>query len=138
MLGDAKSVSGIVENIHQSGKGFHVYLDRHSSLSIRLDLLKSKVMPEVGDFIALKVSEDGDVLGAAPGERQELQDMNRYSGELRVASGGFGFVDDTFIPPFLIKPEMHGNTVSLTRVMAKDKKKGSFGWKAIQLEVETQ
>lgn len=133
LLADAKSVSGVVENIHQSGKGFHVYLDRHVSLSVRLGLFKPKTMPELGSFVALKVSEDGDVLEAAPGEWRALKDMNQHSGELRVAEGGFGFVDDTFVPPFLIKPEMHGRAVNLTRVMAKNKKKGSFGWKAIQL-----
>jgi len=135
LLGNTKSVTGIVENIHQSGKGFHVYVDRHKSYSVRLGLFKLKSSPEIGSYVALKVADDGEVVEAVPAEATVITDSNIYSGELRVTNKGFGFVNDTFVPPFLIRPEINGSKVQLTRVMSKDKKKGAFGWKAIQLEV---
>jgi hypothetical protein len=64
-----------------------------------------------------------------------MADSDIYSGKLKVTDKGFGFVEDTFVPPFLISSENNGEEVQLTRVMAKDKKKGNFGWKAINLKV---
>ena len=129
------SITGIVENIHQSGKGFHVYVDRYKSYSVPIGLFKSKSSPIVGNYVALRVTDDSDVVEAVPSEAVPMADSDIYSGKLRVTDKGFGFVEDTFVPPFLISSENNGEEVQLTRVMAKDKKKGTFGWKAICLAV---
>ena len=135
LLGDARSITGIVENIHQSGKGFHVYVDRYKSYSVPIGLFKSKSSPIVGNYVALRVTDDSDVVEAVPSEAVLMADSDIYSGKLKVTDKGFGFVEDTFVPPFLISSENNGEEVQLTRVMAKDKKKGNFGWKAINLKV---
>jgi hypothetical protein len=66
-----------------------------------------------------------------------MTDVKSEAGELEVTEKGFGFVNDTFIPPSLIEDGMGGKRVSILKVLDFDKSKNRPGWKAISLEVES-
>jgi tetratricopeptide (TPR) repeat protein len=134
--GPTQKITAIVENIHKSGKGFHAFVNKSTSLSVRLDLHKSNIRPCIGDYIELSVaSEDGEkmVISALPCAQVELPDVSIIEGTLRIAPKGFGFVGDTFVPPFLIGHIPTQTLVSAQQVMSWDKTKSRYNWKAIKL-----
>lgn len=60
-----------------------------------------------------------------------------YSGTLRKSAGGFGFVGSVFVHAALAGSITDRTMVAGTAVMAFDKKKQSFGWKAISVNEST-
>jgi len=136
LLGPTKKMIAIVENIHKSGKGFHAFVNKSTSLSVRMGIHKSKDKPNVGDYVELSVAcNDGEqtVIGAVPCAKAEVPDASYIEGSLRIAPKGFGFVEDTFVPPFVIGDIAAESHVSVQRVMSWDKTKSRHSWKAIQL-----
>lgn len=101
-----------------------------------MGIYKSKVKPSVGDYVELIVScEDGEqiVISSAPCAQAKVSDASFIEGALRIAPKGFGFVEDTFVPPFLIADITTDTMVSALQVMSWDKIKSRYGWKAIKL-----
>ncbi|MGF1758952.1 tetratricopeptide repeat protein [Photobacterium sagamiensis] len=134
--GPTQKMIAIVENIHKSGKGFHAFVNKSMSLSVRMGIHKSNDKPSVGDYVELSVSSnDGEqtVIGSAPCAKSEVPDVSFIEGTLRIAPKGFGFVEDTFVPPFVIGDIATESHVSVQRVMSWDKTKSRHSWKAIQL-----
>ncbi len=125
----------IVENLHKSGKGFGAYLNRDKTFPIRLSVFGSKEPPKPGDYVRLTLSiEDETVIAAEPCDPEDMEDVDRKQGVLKVLEKGFGFVDDTFVPPALIQEDMNGKSVSALRVFSFNRKKNKFGWKALKIE----
>ena len=136
--GPIKKVCGLVVNLHKSGKGLHLYISMRESISIPLRVIKGRTKPKAGDYLLITLAGEGDdktVLSAEATSPQELSGVEVCKNELCVTSKGFGFVDDTFIPPFLIKEGMNKKTVEVLRYKDFDKKKGKMGWRALSLEV---
>ena len=78
--------------------------------------------PECVEVVASKNSEPVDMDG-----------VGTLTGILRVNPKGFGFVEDTFVPPFLLSLGMDGQRVTVVRVESVDRKKQTIGWKAIDI-----
>jgi tetratricopeptide (TPR) repeat protein len=134
LFGEREVRMGVVQNLHKSGKGFHAYLDRNTSVSVRLGVYQAKEPPAPGDFIALTLAkEDRSVIEAKPTEAVEMDDVGFIEGNLSVKEKGFGFVEDTFVPPFLIQEGMDSLPVRVLRVMDFDKSKNKHGWKALKI-----
>jgi hypothetical protein len=133
--GPIEQCVAIISNIHESGKGFHAYRDHTQSYSVRLGLYKTKEKPTVGRYVRLTLSaEDSSIIAAEPCEAIAMKDVRTEVGEVRVAEKGFGFLNDTFIPPYLIDASINGQQVNLIKVLDFDKKKNKPAWKAITLE----
>ena len=62
---------------------------------------------------------------------------NSYSGSLRKSAGGFGFVGSVFVHASLANGFADRAFVAGTAVMAFDKKKQSYGWKAMTISPTT-
>ncbi len=60
-----------------------------------------------------------------------------YSGSLRKSAGGFGFVGSVFVHASLANGFADRASVEGTAVMAFDKKKQSYGWKAMTISPTT-
>ncbi len=134
--GELEQRVGVVLNVHQSGKGFHVYFDHTRNDSVRLGLYVGSKPPTPGDYVNVSLASDsGEVVAAEPCEAVKLTDVDEIEGLMRVTDKGFGFVDETFVPPYLIFDGVDGQLVRATRVLDMDKKKNRLGWKAISLEV---
>jgi tetratricopeptide (TPR) repeat protein len=134
--GPTQKIIAVIENIHQSGKGFYVFVDKSTSLSVRMGLYKSEVKPSIGDYVELAVACDDDekmVISAIPCAQVKIPDVSIVEGTLRIAPKGFGFIGDTFVPPFLIGNIATETLVSAKQVMSWDKVKSRYSWKAIKL-----
>ena len=136
--GPAEKVYGLVVNLHKSGKGLHLYISEKQSTSVPLHLIKDRKKPQVGDYMLVTMageSEDKTILAAEVTSQQKIPGVEKYADELRVMEKGFGFVGDTFIPPFLIKDGMDQQRVEVLRYKDFDRKKGRLGWKALSLKL---
>lgn len=136
LFGEREQRVAVLQNIHNSGKGFHAYLNKNESVSVRLGVFRSKKKPLPGDFVLLTLSmEDQSVIEAKPCEQVDLDDVSYLEGVLSIKDKGFGFVEDTFVPSLLIEKEMDGQSVGVLRVLSYDKSKGKHGWKALKLQL---
>jgi tetratricopeptide (TPR) repeat protein len=136
LFGEREQKVAVVQNIHDSGKGFHAYLNKNKSVSVRLGVFQSKEKPSPGDYVLLTLSaEDQSVIETKPCEQVDLDDVSYFEDVLRVKEKGFGFVDDTFVPSYLIKSNMDGQSVRGVRVLSYDKLKEKYGWKALKIEI---
>lgn len=135
--GPTEKVIGVIENIHKSEKGFQVFVNKSTTWSVRMGIHKSNLKPQAGDYVELSLSMRGnekEVVASVPSQPVELVDVSTIEGELRIAPKGFGFVEDTFVPPFVIGDIANGSRVAVLRIMAWDKTKARHNWKAIKLE----
>ncbi|GAK20360.1 hypothetical protein JCM19052_847 [Vibrio sp. JCM 19052] len=73
------------------------------------------------------------MVASEPCQDVSIDDVSYIEGELRIAPKGFGFVEDTFIPPFVISDIPEQSQVKALRVMTWDKVKSRYSWKAIKL-----
>jgi tetratricopeptide (TPR) repeat protein len=134
--GPTEQCVAVVMHIHKSGRGFHAYRDHEHRYSVRLGLYDSKSLPVPGAYIRLTLSaEDDPVVGAEPWSAEKMADVDFIEGNIRLTDKGFGFVDDTFVPPHLVREGMDGQVVKLMRILDFDKAKNRPGWKALTLEV---
>ncbi|GAL28890.1 hypothetical protein JCM19239_2131 [Vibrio variabilis] len=135
--GPTEKVIGVIENIHKSEKGFQVFVNRDTTLAVRMGIHKSNQKPQAGDYVELSLSTKGnekEVVASVSCQSIELADVGKVEGELRIAPKGFGFVEDTFVPPFVIGDISNESRVTALRIMAWDKTKARHNWKAIKLE----
>ncbi|MCG9647967.1 tetratricopeptide repeat protein [Vibrio brasiliensis] len=134
--GPMEKVIGIVENIHQSGKGFQVFVNRSATWSVRMGMHKNKQKLQPGDYVELSLSMNGnekEVVESVLCQPVKIADVGTIEGVLRIAQKGFGFVDDTFVPAFLVGEVEAESRVTALRIMAWDKAKARHNWKAIKL-----
>lgn len=136
LFGKREKKVAVVINIHNSGKGFHAYLDKNTSVSVRLGVFKSKAKPSPGDYVLLTLSaEDQSVIEAKPCDQVAMDDVSYLEGVLSIKEKGFGFVDDTYVPSSLIKNDLDGQSVGVLRVLSYDKPKGKHGWQALRIQI---
>lgn len=133
LYGETNWEIGVVKSLHASGKGLDVYLNKDCTKSVRKTLFSERKLPVPGKFVKIAISEDGEVVSATQSNPVEMKDVGFGIGTLKVNAKGFGFVDDAFVPPNLIKAELNGRSVQFVKIQEFDKTKGSFGWKVITL-----
>ena len=135
LFGEREHYTAVVQNIHASGKGFHVYINRNQSIPVRLGLYRSKRPPSPGDYIRLTLSaEDQTVIAVEPCEPENMDDVDYIEGALNIKDKGFGFVEDTYVPKNLARQDMDGQQVRVLRIFDFDKKKNRHSWKALTVE----
>ena len=128
---------GVIQNIHKSGKGFHAYIDRTESVSVRLGLYDSNKPPNVGDFIQLTLAQDDhSVLAAIPTDQVSSDDVKWHEGVLLKNEKGLFFVDDVYVPPSLVREEWLAKRVMTLALMSYDKYKDRYSWKATKLNLK--
>ena len=128
----------MVVNLHQSGQGCHIYIKAGVVISTPFAIFNGK-KPKLVDYVSVKYTDDGQGMQPKIVEvtlPQDIPGVEHYEGDLRVAPGGFGFVDDTFIPPSLIKSEYAGLKVKVLRFQDINKTKNKLGWKAVTMELQ--
>lgn len=142
--GPTRQCAGIVERCHQSGKGFDVYLNQRETLSVRLGLHRQasgkRKLPSPGDYVTLTLAEPEpgcfEVVASGSSDPVNMDGIETLTGILRVNPKGFGFVEDTFVPPFLVPEGMEGQRVTIIRIRSVDRKKQTIGWKAIHFDLD--
>ncbi len=132
---------GVVDHINREKKVLHFIVNREIDGVIPLSELKHSFVE--GDSIALRLSRYTSRHGAAyrvllanDSEKQPLPDIRKeFFGEVGITNG-MGFTDtDVFISPPLVS--MHriedGQRVSGTAVIGFNKRRGTWGWRAISI-----
>ena len=74
-----------------------------------------------------------DLFAVEPGPRPDA-DVKVTTGHLKRNPKGFDFVDDAFVPPFMVEtvpPDV--DTVVAVLVYAKHPKEDRYGWRAVAI-----
>lgn len=67
---------------------------------------------------------------------QAIPDSKSLSGNLRKNEKGFGFVDDIFIAPHLIKDIENGTNLNIVALYEKPPKREEYSWRALSVELK--
>lgn len=136
LVGPTRSQSGIVVQIHDSGKGLNVYLSPNETVAIPMRFFRGGKKPKIGSHVKViypAIDTNIDAIAAELTAPTAILGMESFVGTLKVTEKGFGFVGDTFVPAFLVKEGMNGQEVEGIRYQQLDKKKGKLGWCAMNI-----
>lgn len=115
-----------------------VFVDRDLEVGIDGDAWIGSHSPKVGEGVRFRVTENRktgrrDLFAVEPGPRPDA-DVKVTTGHLKRNPKGFAFVDDAFVPPFMVEtvpPEV--DTVVAVLVYAKHPKEDRYGWRAVAI-----
>lgn len=130
-------VSGVVQSIHENGKGASIYINRELQLSARRGVFENRKITKPGKYVKLLCDmgfESHEVVSVENIQEIENPDIRSFKGSLKLNDKGFGFVaGDIFVSPGLIGCVLRDAEVVGVAVMSFDKIKNKYGWKAITL-----
>ena len=96
--------------------------------------------PRVGEGVRFRVTQNRktgrkDLFAVEPGPHPEV-DVKVINGRLKRNPKGFAFVEDAFVPPFLVETiPPNVDTVTAILVYAKNPKEDRYGWRAVTISV---
>jgi len=131
---------GIVDHINNEKGIAHFIVSRKIDSIVKLSQLKEKI--EVGSKLLVKlkkIAKDRDsyytVLTCSVTQQEPTEELLKSFDGIVDTSGSFGFADDVFIDGSLMAEHNieDGNFVNGTAILNYNKKKGSWGWKAIKI-----
>lgn len=131
--------SAVVSRVFEDQQNLELYFDRERQLRVPRAILLGEEPPAVGMGIEAGIVTVGrekhlQAVYAKPVPPLDLDDVQAVTGSLRRMDGGFGFVDNVFVPPHLLEgfPEEH-QEASVLAVIRWNKKREEWGWQAIWL-----
>lgn len=135
-------IVGIVDHINKEKRVLHFIVDREINGVLPLSELSHPFAE--GDSIAARISKYTSKQGPAYRVHQawatdkepSIYVKKKFNETIHI-SNGMGFTDnDIFLPPpFVVKHQLeHGQQVSGTAILNFNKKKSSWGWKALSIE----
>lgn len=134
--------SGVIQSVHESGKGATIYVNRELQFSARKGVFENRKIAKLGKYVKLLCdmgSENQDVVSVENLQSIDAPDIRSFKGSLKMNDKGFGFVNgDIFISPGLVEGVQRDDEVAGVAVMSFDKIKNKYGWKAITLFSETR
>lgn len=92
---------------------------------------------KIGDTLKLGFHQDGDkeILITAEKTTETSQGIKIVMGNLKLhPSGNFGFIEDVFIPGFLLNNFDDGMKLSAKAVLSYEKKKEKWSWKGFEVK----
>lgn len=128
---------GVVATIHKSGKGADIYISPEQIIPVFKRLFQAREAFLPGTFVELLCDSRSDEevpVSVKKIEPFSSENICTFSGVLRVKEKGFGFVDNIFVPPFLIGTYTNEAEVDGVAVMKFDKVKNVNGLAAITLK----
>ena len=143
LYADIPEQIGVVTHLNTEKKVAHFIVSRDVSAHFKYGKKMPRVRP--GDFVAVRLEKrtgkEGDFwvpVSAKPTGQPPLKEVYKsFEGMLkRVAGKGFGFADDVFLPPEILRnlpAEMSGN-VRGSAYLSFDKTKKTHKWKAVTVD----
>lgn len=134
----------VISRIFDDGQHVEVYFDRERHFRVPLWVIPQRAEIQVGmGVMACTVhvgkKEHTQVVFAEPGPPPEIDDLRVVAGPLKKMDGGFGFVDNVFIPPHLLDGYPSKNPdASAVAVIKWNKKREEWGWQAIAISPANQ
>ncbi|MBK7234788.1 MAG: tetratricopeptide repeat protein [Sterolibacteriaceae bacterium] len=115
-----------------------VFVDRDLEVGIDDGAWHGSHSPKVGEGVRFRVTANRktgrrDLFAVEPGPHPDA-DVKVTTGHLKRNPKGFAFVDDAFVPPFMVEtvpPEV--DTVVAVLVYAKHPKEDRYGWRAVAI-----
>jgi tetratricopeptide (TPR) repeat protein len=100
-----------------------------------------KINPKIGDMYKARLNKKGDegfftVLTIKPANGAISECVTKISGQLRLhQNGDFGFINDNFVPPDIVKSNnlKDGVTLSGNAILSFNKKKKEWGWRVYKI-----
>jgi len=132
------SGKGLVTREAADERRAKVFVDRDIEVEIDGEAWIGAHTPKVGEGVRFRVTANRktgrrDLFAVEPGPRPDA-DVKVTTGHLNRNPRGFAFVDDAFVPPFMVKtvsPEV--DTVVAVLVYAKHPRKDQYGWRAVAI-----
>jgi hypothetical protein len=141
---------GIIDRVNADKNFIHFLVSKTTNGVIPFSKL-SFTSPTVGTHIAIRYNskhKDGknftEVLFCCKTDTYPSSEILKlFSGQLNIREGfDFGFIDDIFVDPQLIKLNNLSNAVlahiSGTAILSYNEKKGQWGWKAITINTSVK
>ncbi|WP_026777257.1 hypothetical protein [Polaribacter sp. Hel_I_88] len=102
-----------------------------------------KMNPKIGDIYNARLNPVGvdgfyKVLTFKRSPNTNAEVIKNVSGNLRIAvNRDFGFINDNFVSPDLIKKHKlkNGDEITGKKILSFDKKKNDWGWKVFELDI---
>lgn len=69
-----------------------------------------------------------------PSNETKLADTKKITGILKKNERGFGFLEDIFIPPYLLDSQQNGDCLTVIAVYSFNKAKEKYSWRAITIQ----
>lgn len=131
---------GIVDHVNKEKGIAHFIISKQIDSIVKLHQIKEKI--EIGTKLSVrlkKVTKDRDsyytVLTCCVTNQEPSETLLRPFSGMVETSGAVGFADDVYIESsFMLEHEVEdGNILRGTAILNYNKKKGSWGWKAIEI-----
>lgn len=131
---------GIVDHINEEKGIAHFIVNKKIDSIIKINQLKDKV--EIGSKVLVKlkkVTKDRDsyytVLSCSLTQQEPTENILKSFSGIISTKGEVGFVDDVFIDAHLMQEHYeYASTINGIAIINYNKKKGTWGWKAIRIE----
>ena len=131
---------GIVDHINEEKGIAHFIVYKKIDSIIKINQLKDKV--EIGSKVLVKlkkVTKDRDsyytVLSCSLTQQEPTENILKSFSGIISTKGEVGFVDDVFIDAHLMQEHYeYASTINGIAIINYNKKKGTWGWKAIRIE----
>lgn len=132
------SGQGLVTREAADERRAKVFVDRDLEVGIDDDAWIGLHSPKVGEGVRFRVTQNPktgrrDLFAVEPGPRPDV-DVKVKTGHLKRNPKGFGFVDDAFVPPFMLESiPADVATVVAVLVYAKHPKEDRHAWRAVDV-----
>lgn len=130
---------GIISYISDDYENVRVFLNKDKELKLDqniVKIIKGKILvgSKVKCFSTINAkSKRVEISHLELVENARIDDVKVEKGELRKNPKGFGFVNDIFISPNLIKNIEDKTEVNVKAIFCKQRDKDAYGWKAISV-----
>jgi len=107
-------------------------------MSVPLVCFGKSANPKEGDYAQVEIpanTEDKRIESAIILDKADIPGVETIEGKLKLSDKGFGFVDDTFVSPDLVKQDMKDQHLKVLRFKGFDKRKNKMGWRAVKVEL---
>lgn len=129
---------GLVTREAADERRVKIFVDRDLEVGIDDGAWIGSHSPKIGEGVRFRVTQNRktgrrDLFAVEPGPRPDV-DVKVATGYLKRNLKGFAFVDDAFVPPFMVEtvlPEV--DTVVAVLVYAKHPKENRYGWRAVAI-----
>lgn len=130
---------GIITYISDDSENVKVFLNKDKELKLDQNILrdlkdKISIGSKVKCFSTLNAkSQRIEISHVELVVSAEITDMKEEKGKLRKNPKGFGFVNDIFISPNLIKDTEDKALIKVQAIFSKQRDKDTYSWKAISI-----
>ncbi|HSH26375.1 MAG TPA: hypothetical protein VK972_01175, partial [Wenzhouxiangella sp.] len=129
----------VLARVFDEGDQIEIYLDRERHFRVPSAVLVDAVdlyagMGVLAGIVRVGKKSRRQVVFAEPSVLPDIEDFRIVAGEIRRMDAGFGFIEDVFIAPYLLKdfPD-ELNEAGVMAVVKWNNKREEWGWQAITI-----